>query len=135
MIDQYLKSAQALCDWVSAQQYFKDKNAVMKYVAPPSYLDVLQFYICLSTNDATRFVGTISGDGFEKLGFVVPFNGGPIFTGVKHLDLSQPPVILIQMDQLPSGISNGFGTLSFAIPNNASYGGKILYQNHQKHSC
>jgi hypothetical protein len=107
----------------------------MKYVQPPSFLDVFQFYISLSTNDATRFSGTISGDGFEKLGFKVPFTGGTVFAGVKHLDLSQPPVIIIQIDNIPSGISNGFGTMSFAIPNNASYGGKILYQNTIQDSC
>lgn len=109
----------------------------MKYVAPPSYLDVFQFYISLKTSDATRFTGTISGAAFDKLGYTVPVaNGfGAQFTGVRHADLSQPPVFLLQIDQLPSGVSNGFGTMAFAIPNNASYGAKVLYQNHQKHSC
>lgn len=60
----------------------------MKYIAPPSYLDTFQFYIARSDNDAVRFSGTISGGAFEKLGFNVPFTGGPIFTSVRHADLS-----------------------------------------------
>lgn len=60
----------------------------MKYVAPPTYLDVFQFYICLSTADATRFSGTISGGAFDKLGYDVPFTGGTVFAGKRHMDLS-----------------------------------------------
>jgi hypothetical protein len=60
----------------------------MKLEAPPSYLDTLNFYIFRTGSDAIRFSGTISGDGFEKLGFMVPFNGGPVYRGVRHVDLS-----------------------------------------------
>ena len=71
----------------------------MKYIPPVSYLDIMQFYICRTTNDAVRFVGYIYGDGFEKLGFKVPFandyNSDRRFVGSRHADLSQPPVILL----------------------------------------
>ena len=110
------------------------------YVPPASYLDVMQFYIC-RTNDANiRFTGTIDGFGFEKLGYTgLPKSNASrldrYFVGTGIADLSQPPSVLLQFDQLPSGVSNGYGTMSFIIPNNSTYGSKILYQNHQKHSC
>lgn len=40
VIDQFLKNAQAVAEYFTAQPYFTARNAIMKYVAPPSYLDV-----------------------------------------------------------------------------------------------
>ena len=138
-IDQYIPSAQGLCDYLNSTPYFISAGAVAKYVPVPSFLAVLVFYISSVSSDSIRFSGTIDGFGFEKLGFNIPASNlstsNRYFIGTRHADLSQPPVILVQIDQIPSGISNGYGTMSFVIPNNSSFGSKIIYQNHQKHSC
>jgi hypothetical protein len=98
-IDQYIPNAQGFCDFLNDTAYFKLNNAKAVYVAPASYLYVMQFYICLTTSDAVRFVGTISGDGFDKLGYVLPASNAGLanryFIGSRHADLSQPPVILV----------------------------------------
>lgn len=137
-IDQYIKSLDSLCRYLSDLDYFKAQGAVVTRIAEPDYLDTFAFDIRSSANAAVKFVGTLTGAGWEKLGFALPANnsvGSTTFYGTRHADLSQPPVILVQIDQIPSGISNGFGTMSFMVPNNSSYGSKIIYQNVQKHSC
>lgn len=98
-IDQYIPSAQGFCDYLNKLPYFSTRNAVAKYVAPSSYLSVMQFYIALSTNDNVRFVGSIDGAGFEKLGYILPASNTLVanryFIGTRHADLSQPPVIIV----------------------------------------
>jgi len=99
LIDQYIKNPQSFCDYLTAHPYFVSKAATVKYVAPASYLDVMQFYICLTLNDATRFIGTIDGYGFDKLGYNIPASNAAVpsryFISTRHADLSQPPVVLV----------------------------------------
>ena len=81
------------------QPYFVAANAKMVYAEPTSYLHIFTFYIRKIAVNETRFIGTITGDGFDKLGFNLPTSddgsANRLFKGKRHADLSQPPVILV----------------------------------------
>ena len=63
----------------------------MTRILEPDFLDTFAFDIRLSTDATKKFVGTLSNDGWDKLGFNVPYTnsqGVPICTGTRHADLS-----------------------------------------------
>ena len=60
-----------LCSYVNDQPYFAARNARMTRIIPAGYLNTFDFDIRLSTNAAIKYLGTISGGAFDKLGYDV----------------------------------------------------------------